>query len=62
MQALLTGRNVCTASRNKMVIGRERKRRKLNWGGTGREEEMTGTYEVRKLITFCRFIWRVIIS
>lgn len=49
MQALLTGRNVCTGSRNKMVIGRERKKRKLSWGGTEREEEMTGTYEVRKL-------------
>lgn len=49
MQALLTGRNVCTGSRNKMVIGRERKKRKLSWGVTEREEEMTGTYEVRKL-------------
>lgn len=49
MQSLLTGMNVCTGCRNKTVIGRERKRRKLNCRGTEREEEMAGTYEVRKL-------------
>lgn len=49
MESLLTGMNVCTGSRNETVIGRERKRRKLSWRGTEREEEMAGTYEVRKL-------------